>query len=101
MQSVPMNATSATTLDDDSGFKLTTTRLVRPADTLKMNDTLKTVSEETASKPEGTSAPIKVFDNSPLKKNFNSKAELEITDKARLADYNMYWHLKEFDPLDI
>ena len=24
-----------------------------------------------------------------------------MTDKKRLADYNMYWHLKEFDEIDI
>ena len=38
-----------------------------------------------------------------MKKHFASKAELESAtgDKARLADYNMYWHLKEFDPIDM
>ena len=46
-------------------------------------------------------AAIKVMDSSPLKKNFRSKLELEAIDKVRLAEYNMYWHLKEFDPLDI
>lgn len=42
------------------------------------------------------------LDTAPLKKEFTSKAELEADeDKERLADYNMYWHLKEFDPIDI
>ncbi len=42
------------------------------------------------------------LDTAPLKKEFASKAELEAADdKERLADYNMYWHLKEFDPIDI
>lgn len=36
-----------------------------------------------------------------MKRDFTSKAELELTDKTRLADYNMYWHLKEFDPIDL
>ena len=38
---------------------------------------------------------------SPIKKDFSSKADLEKNDMARLADYNMYWHLKEFDPIDL
>lgn len=42
------------------------------------------------------------LDRSPLKRDFGSKVELEQSiDKTRLADYNMYWHLKEFDPIDI
>jgi len=44
---------------------------------------------------------VKVINSSPLKKNFRSKNELEKKDTVRLADYNMYWHLKEFDPVDI
>ena len=36
-----------------------------------------------------------------MKKNFSTKGELEKTDKKRLADYQMYWHLKEFDEVDI
>lgn len=44
---------------------------------------------------------MKVINSSPLKKNFRSKNELEKKDTVRLADYNMYWHLKEFDPVDI
>lgn len=44
---------------------------------------------------------MKVINSSPLKKNFKSKNELEKKDTGRLADYNMYWHLKEFDPIDI
>ena len=42
-----------------------------------------------------------MLDKSPLKRDFTSKAELEMTDKTRLGDYNMYWHLKEFDPIDL
>ena len=42
-----------------------------------------------------------MINSSPLKKNFRSKNELEKKDTVRLADYNMYWHLKEFDPVDI
>ena len=60
-----------------------------------------TVSEEPARMAANGGAAIKVMDSSPLKKNFQSKAELEVKDKVRLAEYNMYWHLKEFDPLDI
>ena len=60
-----------------------------------------TVSEEPARKVADGGAAIKVMDSSPLKKNFRSKLELEAIDKVRLAEYNMYWHLKEFDPLDI
>ena len=44
---------------------------------------------------------VKVLDRSPVKKEFSTKGELEMTDKKRLADYNMYWHLKEFDEIDI
>ena len=46
-------------------------------------------------------AAMPFIDSSPLKTSFKSKKELETRDKARLADYNMYWHLKEFDPIDI
>ena len=60
-----------------------------------------TVSEEPMRKVADGGAAIKVMDSSPLKKNFRSKLELEAIDKVRLAEYNMYWHLKEFDPLDI
>ena len=60
-----------------------------------------TVSEEPVRKVADGGAAIKVMDSSPLKKNFRSKLELEAIDKVRLAEYNMYWHLKEFDPLDI
>ena len=66
-----------------------------------MNDTLDTVSEEPTRKLADGAAAVKVMNSSPLKKNFTSKAELEVKDKVRLAEYNMYWHLKEFDPLDI
>ena len=66
-----------------------------------MDDTMQTVSEEPNGMRSNGEKSIKVLDSSPLKKDFNSKAELELTDKARLADYNMYWHLKEFDPIDI
>ena len=54
----------------------------------------------TASPPK---QPTNKLDRAPLKKQFASKAELESAtgDKARLADYNMYWHLKEFDPIDM
>ena len=62
---------------------------------------METVSEEPARKIADGSSAIKVLDSSPLKKDFKSKAELEVKDKVRLADYNMYWHLKEFDPIDI
>ena len=40
MKSVPMNSTADAALDGDNGFKLTTTRLVRPTDTVKLNDTM-------------------------------------------------------------
>ena len=60
-----------------------------------------TVSEEPMRKVADGGAAIKVMDSSPLKKNFRSKLELEAIDKVRLAEYNMYWHLMEFDPLDI
>ena len=74
---------------------------MRPSETVKMNETMQTVSEEAAVESGGAAAAIKVMDSSPLKKDFNSKAELERNDKNRLADYNMYWHLKEFDKLDM
>lgn len=74
---------------------------MRPDDTMRMNETMDTVSEEPMRKVADGGAAIKVMDSSPLKKNFRSKLELEAIDKVRLAEYNMYWHLKEFDPLDI
>ena len=74
---------------------------MRPDDTMRMNETMDTVSEEPVRKVADGGAAIKVMDSSPLKKNFRSKLELEAIDKVRLAEYNMYWHLKEFDPLDI
>mgnify|MGYP000625071329 CR=1 FL=1 len=42
-----------------------------------------------------------MIDKKPLKKQFASKQELEQTDAGRLADYNLYWHFKEFDPIDM
>lgn len=62
-----------------------------------MHDTMHTVAEE----ENVVESTINVMDSAPLRKDFTSKAELERTDKARLGDYNMYWHLKEFDPIDI
>ena len=42
------------------------------------------------------------MDRSPIVKDFSSKAELEQAgDKTRLTDYQMYWHLREFDPIDM
>ena len=32
---------------------------------------------------------------------FGSKKELEQNDKKRFEDYEMFWRLKEFDPIDL
>ena len=63
-----------------------------------MDNTSPDVPED---KAVGKVEPFKLIDRSPLRVNFSSKAELESTDKARLQEYNMYWHLKEFCSLDI
>ena len=89
---------------DENALKLTTTKISSPPETVKLSDSMQRVPEEPRNKFQDSSiagGPIKVLDNSPLKKDFKSKAELEQTDKLRLAEYNMYWHLKEFDPIDI
>ena len=42
------------------------------------------------------------LERSPLRLNFASKTELEqAEDEDRLKQYNMYWHLQEFDPIDL
>lgn len=44
----------------------------------------------------------KMLDRSPIQAEFGSKAELEqAKDPTRLNDYKMYWHLREFDPIDM
>ena len=62
-------------LEDD--LKLTSTRLKRPDETTKMNETMGTVSEEYVHKSANATAAVKVMDSSPLKKEFRSKLELE------------------------
>ena len=39
--------------------------------------------------------------SSPMRKNVTSKAEIETTDRERAQDLNMYFHLHEFDPVDL
>ena len=42
------------------------------------------------------------MNTSPLRSHFTSKVELEQeNDKERLEQYNMYWHLQEFDRNDL
>ena len=36
-----------------------------------------------------------------MRKNVTSKAEIETTDRERAQDLNMYFHLHEFDPVDL
>ena len=80
MRSMPVMSVPDANGTDDNGFKLTTTQLTRPQETVKLNESMQRVTEE----PSGgnfrvppDAAPIKVLDNSPLKKEFKSKAELE------------------------
>ena len=87
----------------DSKLKLTATRLTRPA---PINPFIKLSQDFAPGDSQTLDAHtlrerVNVIERSPLKREFNSKVELEETDSARLADYNMYWHLKEFDPIDI
>ena len=37
----------------------------------------------------------------PILAEFGSKKELEQNDKKRFEDYEMFWRLKEFDPIDL
>ena len=59
--------------------------------------TIKSDAEDSAEKRAGDS-----LERSPLRNHFSSKAELEQSkNKERLEQYNMYWHLQEFDPIDL
>ena len=78
-------------ISDPKGFELTTTQLGGKVNAMVGDDVPMQQAYET----------VKVLDRSPVKKEFSTKGELEMTDKKRLADYNMYWHLKEFDEVDI
>ena len=71
-----------------------------PPASKSVSEAFKFQTIEMSNKKEKLSVGNKL-DRSPLRRNFNSKVELEQGDEERLKSYNMYWHLQEFDRLDL
>ena len=86
------------TIMDPKGVELTTKQVGRSGENYSLNDE---APGDNATMQQQAVETVKVLDRSPVKKEFTSKGELEMTDKKRLDDFNMYMYMKEFHEVDI
>ena len=93
------------TFNDSIGLDLTAKKITRPAVNagLSSHAGAGANTERQYGNDEAVRSSFpKVMDRTPIVKEFASKNELEqAQDKTRLSDYQMYWHLREFDPIDM